>query len=119
MIAIEFLINLVMEVLIEFGIRGLPNRRQNDSALKIAIFYFLLALGLGYLSASVFPEHFINDETLRLWNLLISPVLIGFFMGYFGRWRASRGHRVIKLDSFGFGYVFALGFALSRFYLCK
>jgi len=31
-----------------------------------------------------------------------------------GRWRARRGDRVLRIDRFFYGYMFALGFASVR-----
>lgn len=38
-----------------------------------------------------------------------------FFMAMVGRWRASRGKPVIRIERFFYGYLFALAFALVRF----
>ena len=51
----------------------------------------------------------------RLANLIITPVICGYAMGALGRFRTSRGSAPMRLDTFSYGYLFALGMALVRY----
>jgi hypothetical protein len=52
---------------------------------------------------------------VRYANLAVSPLLVGLLMGFLGRIRSRRNLDRIPLDTFSFGYLFALCFALTRF----
>ena len=36
-------------------------------------------------------------------------------MSLIGRWRASHGQEILRIDRFAYGYLFALALALVRF----
>jgi membrane protease YdiL (CAAX protease family) len=52
-------------------------------------------------------------------GLLISPLLAGLVMSLIGSLRRRRGMSVIRLDSFGYGFIFAFGMGLIRFLFTK
>jgi hypothetical protein len=56
---------------------------------------------------------------VRYANLAVSPLLVGLLMGFLGRIRSRRNLDRIPLDTFTFGYLFALCFALARFFLAR
>jgi hypothetical protein len=48
-------------------------------------------------------------------SLIITPVLAGLTMWGVGRIRRRRGEAVMRLDTFGYGFIFAFGMALIRY----
>lgn len=61
------------------------------------------------------PELFIKSPWLRLANLGLTPLASGAVMGTIGSWRTRRQKPVLRLETFGYGFCFALTMALIRF----
>lgn len=115
----EFLLQIVAEVLFELGFRSVGevfkrNPRKNPTLAFIG--YALLGAIIGGLRLLFFSEHFIANRSLRQANLVITPTLAGFLMSALGAWRHSRGLGTIRLDSFSYGFIFAFGMALIRYF---
>ena len=53
---------------------------------------------------------------LRILTLLLVPGLAGLAMNALGAWRLRRDQALIRLDRFGYAYLFALGMSLVRFF---
>jgi hypothetical protein len=112
----EFLIQTVLEGLVEAGFHSLAAPFQKEPNPWLAAFgYALLGGLLGGLSLLVFPTHMVSTHGLRVLNLIIVPVLVGGMMVLMGLWRAKRGQQINRLDRFGYGYVFALSLGMMRF----
>jgi hypothetical protein len=117
----EVLIQLVGELLVELGGHALPkgeSRKPADPWLA-TLFYAVIGALLGWLSLLVFPTHLTPVGLWRGLNLIASPVLAGLCMSLLGAWRKGRGQELIRLDRFLCGFVFALAFALVRFFLAR
>lgn len=120
---IEFFGQLLIELLVEFGLR-IPLRKATgsdkawNSLLSGGLYVFVAAL-CAAASLQLFPNHFIKSLTLRQLNLVVAPALVGLIMGYRGKLLESKGQQALRLDSFWFGYLFALVFALIRFLAAK
>ena len=48
--------------------------------------------------------------------MLVFPVAAGWMMSALGAWRERRGQDRIRIDRFAYGYLFALGLGLVRFF---
>ncbi|HEX6284469.1 MAG TPA: hypothetical protein VFZ71_06315, partial [Pyrinomonadaceae bacterium] len=77
--------------------------------------YALLGTIAGGVSLLIFPEPFVRSEKFHGINLLISPVLAGLGMAGLGWLLDQSGKRRLQLDSFVFGFIFALPMAIVRF----
>ncbi|GAA5166518.1 hypothetical protein [Viridibacterium curvum] len=112
----EFLLQIVSEALIELGFHSLgePFRRAPDPWLA-ALGYTLFGTILGGISLLVFPDNLVPDAW-RLANLIVTPIAAGGLMALMGAWRERRGQSVLMIDKFSYGYLFALSFALIRFF---
>ena len=114
----EFLLQACGELVFEAFWRSLsaPFRRAEALPPWIATLgYLLYGAAAGLLSLWLVPALFITATWLRIANLLLTPVCAGLLMGWLGAWRQRRSARVIRLDSFFYGFCFALGMALVRF----
>lgn len=111
----ELLIQIVVECLVELGIHsiGEPLRKPPNPWIA-AIGYALFGAIVGGLSLLVFP-HNLMPETWRGANIVLTPLAAGLAMMAMGRWRARRGDTRLRIDRFGYGYLFALALALVRY----
>ncbi len=77
--------------------------------------YLLLGALLGGLSLWLVPHQLVQQPSLRVLNLLLTPFAVGATMGWMGQWRAKRGLRVLRMDRFAYGYLMALSLGLVRY----
>ena len=117
-LVLEFVLAAFFELLAEIGLRsfGEPFRqRESRNPVLAAIGYCMFGALLGGLSLLVFPNSFVRSESLHGISLVISPVLAGLFMSLIGRIRKQQGKSLLRLDSFIYGFLFALPIAAVRF----
>ena len=113
----EFLLQIVVELLAEIGLRSAtePFRKPPNPWLA-AIGYAIFGATAGGISLFVLPEPLVQEETWRLVNLAVTPVLAGLAMAAMGAWRVRRGQQTLRIDRFSYGYLFALCMAIVRFH---
>jgi hypothetical protein len=114
---LEILVEAVFEMLGEIGLRSLtePLRRSRPiNPLLAAIGYLLYGAIAGGLSL-LLPRIFTAPWWLRLTNVIITPVACGFIMAKLGQIRERRGDRPLRIDTFMYGYLFALAMAIVRY----
>ena len=112
----QILAEVFIQVLFEFGIRSLLEPFRRESSPVLAFFgYAMLGAIVGGISLHLIKEPFIKNHTLRLLNLMITPVLAGLIMAKFGRLKEKKGMDIIRLDKFGYGFIFAFTMTLTRF----
>ena len=113
----EFLLQIVVELLAEIGLRSTtePFRKPPNPWLA-AIGYAIFGATAGGISLFVLPESLVREETWRLVNLAVTPVLAGLAMAAMGAWRVRRGQQTLRIDRFSYGYLFALCMAIVRFH---
>jgi len=113
----EFLLQAILEALAELGLHSLAEPFQRPPKPWLAALgYTLFGAAAGGISLWLMPDHMVRDETLRLVNLLVTPLGAGMMMCILGAWRMRRGDTVLRIDRFAYGYVFALGLGLTRFF---
>jgi hypothetical protein len=115
----EFLLQVVVESLVELGFHAVtePFRRAPNPWLA-GFGYTLFGLIAGGISLWVFPMH-LAGKGLRLANLLLTPIAVGLLMNAMGAWRARNNQAVLRIDRFAWGYLFALSFALIRYWFAQ
>lgn len=118
----EVLLQLFFELLVDLGAvkskkRGL-NQKERNPALSF-LGYTIIGAALGGGSVWLFPDLFIRNGTLSIFNLALSPIVAGFLMSLIGYWRRKHSKELVRLDSFLFGYGFAFAFTLVRFLLAN
>ena len=111
----ELLLQIVVQLFVEWGFRSLADifQRRTDPVLAVislALWGFLA----GGISLLLLPA-FIHDPTLRIVNLIVTPVALGLVMMLVGKFRLKLGQNLIRLDQFGYAFVFAFAMALVRF----
>jgi len=115
----EFLLQAFGDVLLELGFRAMAEPFQHRPNPWLATLgYALFGAILGGLSLMVFP-HLLVAARLRMANLVVTPVVSGALLGLFGWWRRRDDDVTPPLDRFVYGLLFALAFAIVRFFFAK
>ena len=81
--------------------------RSRHSAVAVMI--------AGGLSLWIFPTSPIHEPLFRQINLIVTPVALGLVMMLIGKIRLKKGQDLVRLDQFGYAFVFAFAMALVRF----
>jgi hypothetical protein len=118
----EGFLQLLGEALVEFGWRsmGEPFRERGRTHPVLAGIGLLLIGGvLGVLLWLVFPVRLVPNGGIPGASLVLSPILAGLVMHWYGRWRESRGAAVSYTATFWGGALFAFGMATARFLLMR
>jgi hypothetical protein len=119
---IEFVLQIAAEILVELPFQRLARTSLTGKTLNTLlafVLYFGLGVLMGWLSTLIFPNSFIRSSSLHGISLVITPVLAGLTMWGIGWLRQRQGMKVIRLDTFGYGFLFALGMALIRFFFTR
>jgi hypothetical protein len=101
------------------GYRGLAETiapRQDRNPILAGFGYALLGLIVGGLSLFIFPEAIARGERFHGINVLVAPALAGLGMAGLGWLLERSGRRRLRIDSFAYGFIFALPMSLVRFY---
>ena len=117
---LEGVLYIAGDLLVELGFRSLGEAftsREERNPLLAGIGYALLGTIAGFLSLLIFPDAIVRSGRFHGINILVSPALAGLGMAGLGWLLERSGKRRLRIDSFAFGFVFALPMALVRFYL--
>jgi len=115
----EFLLQALIQALVELGFHAVAEPfRKTPNPIVAAAGYMLLGVVCGVISLWVVPSH-LAPTNWRVVNLVFTPLVIGFVMLLVGSWRAKHGLSVLRIERFAYGYLFALGLALIRFFFAK
>ena len=112
----ELLLQVFFEAMAELGfhsVRDTMKRPRNPGLSTIG--FVLLGAVAGGLSLLIFPHSAIAEPDLRLANLFVTPALVGAAMALVGWVRQRKGQNLVRLDRFGYAFVFAFAMALVRF----
>jgi hypothetical protein len=112
----ELLLQAVFELLAELGVRGLEETiKRPRSPWLSAIGFLLWGAMAGVISLLIFPASPMDDPILRQLNLIATPIVVGIGMMLLGRLREKKGQQLVRLDRFGYAFIFAFSMALVRF----
>ncbi len=112
----EILLQIFFELFVEFGFHSLADTvRKPRHPVLSAIGFILLGAIAGGISLWLFPTSVIKNPDFRMLNLFITPVLVGGVMMLIGKIRSKKGQNLVRLDRFGYAFVFAFSMALIRF----
>lgn len=111
----ELLLQIVFELLAEFGWRSLQQPfKQAPNPLLAGVGYALFGAVAGGLSLWWFPNLFIGSPVGRIANVIVTPILSGAAMAALGAWRRRRDQPTVLLDRFAYAFIFAMAMALVR-----
>ncbi|MBO9740697.1 hypothetical protein J7432_17255 [Xanthomonas axonopodis pv. begoniae] len=113
----EVLLQALTELLIELGLHAVAESfERRPSPGLAAVGYAIAGALLGGVSLWLLPQHLTATPGARLAAVVIVPLVAGGLMAALGAWRARRGDPVLRIDRFSYGYLFALCFALMRYF---
>ena len=118
-IIFEGLLQLGGQLLIDVGARSLGEMiapREDRNPILAGLGYGLLGLIAGGLSLFIFPEAIARSERFHGINVLVAPAIAGLGMAGLGWLLERSGRRRLRIDSFAYGFIFALPMSLVRFY---
>jgi hypothetical protein len=81
--------------------------------------HLLLGAACGVGSVLLFPHALVHPSRFHGISLVVSPVITGLIMSQTGLMRRRKGKETIRIESFGYGFTFALGVAVVRFLFVK
>ena len=120
--AVEILGELLLQVVFEWLGEAVAHRfkkaggdRKPVSPWLAAIGYACAGAAAGAVSLLIFPHLMMGAEWMRVLNLIMTPIAAGAIMAAMGAWRRRHEKEVVRLDSFAYGYLFALAMAIVRF----
>ena len=119
---LEGLIEYVFGAILGFLLRGLGEVfkvTKIESPPLAAFGYALFGVLAGVISLIFFPYRIVHRSKVPGLSLIVSPVIVGLLMSLTGSILRRQNKRVIRLESFWYGFAFALGMALWRFWLAK
>ena len=114
----EVVLQMLGEMLLAYlsrGILKLSGAIHRMGPFFAVTAFSLLGAGFGELSVLAVPHPVFPPARFHGLSLLISPFITGLIMSWIGRGRRQRGREPMRIESFGYGFVFALAMALVRF----
>jgi hypothetical protein len=78
--------------------------------------YAILGAVAGLLSVLAVPHPMVHRSRFRGISLLVSPLVTGLAMALVGFLLRRRGKKIAALESFAYGFAFAFGMALVRYF---
>lgn len=121
-ILLELVVPLFAEFLAELALHELgriPWMRKTGRVVLTAIIYFGVGLIAGVISLLIFPKAFARSSTLPGISLVITPILGGLLMSYIAWLRVRTWDWTIRLETFGYGFLFAFAMTWLRFLLAQ
>lgn len=118
----ELVLQVVFEAIAELFGHAVKEPFRRPSPVRpwlAATGYLFFGAAAGGLTFWLVPELFINAQWLRVANLVLTPLAAGLIMKTIGSWRERREKEVLGLESFAYGYCFALAMAVVRYVFGK
>jgi|HubBroStandDraft_5_1064220.scaffolds.fasta_scaffold70741_1 hypothetical protein len=113
---LELFFELFAEAIVALIFRSLRNLLSDAILSPIVAYVFYLSLGCAFGAASLllFPHPIFHPSRLHGISLLISPAITGLVMSQVGAFLRRKGKESVRIESFGYGFTFALGLAIIR-----
>jgi hypothetical protein len=119
---IEVVFQWIAEELTVATIRSVRNVAEESKAVSpvlAATGYLLLGAGFGAVSVLFLPHPLVHPSGFHGISLVVSPLITGLIMSQIGILRRRKGKDSLQIESFGYGFTFALGVALIRFFFVR
>jgi hypothetical protein len=125
---LEAFLELIAAAVLDLASRALLGLFTNlaeaikGSRVFAGFMYTLLGVLAGSLSLVVLPHPLIHRaHPIRFHgiSLLVSPIITGLVLSSVGAVMRRWGKKVTPVETFGYGFAFALGMALIRFFFAR
>jgi hypothetical protein len=102
------------------GLAAIFHTSEFTNPWLACIGYVFLGGVAGGLSLLFFPHPLVHRSRVPGLSVVISsPVLAGLGMSLVGSTLRKQNRKAMQIESFGYGFAFALGMALVRFFFAK
>ncbi len=91
------------------------NPARFTNSFLAAVSYFCFGVLTGAISLFFFSHSILPPRGIHGLSLIVSPVLTGAAMSFLGGLLRKMHKRITRIESFSYGFAFALGVALVRF----
>lgn len=118
----EVFFQVVVEAVVALIVRSVRNVFEETNAINpilATIGYLLLGSAFGLASVRLFPHPFFQPSKFHGVSLVISPPITGMVMSQVGTMLRRKGKQAVRIESFGYGFTFALGVAIICFILVR
>jgi len=118
----EVLFQVVLEEMVALVLRSVRNLFEESNTINPILAgagYFLLGTLLGIASLRLFPHPLVHPSRFHGISLVISPLVTGLIMSQLGGLLRRKGKQSVRIESFGYGFIFALGLAIIRFFFSR
>ncbi len=116
----EAILELVAGLLVDLLSRAFRKLFSPDTGpFAAATGYLALGMATGGMSLLLFPHPLVHPARIHGISLVISPVITGLVMSLLGSILRRSGKEPTRIESFGYGFAFALGMAAIRFLFAK
>jgi hypothetical protein len=112
-VIVELLLEAVCSLFVRM-IRGVFEGVDGASPIIAAVGYLALGLGAGVVSVFVLPHHLVQPSKFHGISLLVSPLITGLIMSQVGAFLRRKDKTTVRIESFLYGFTFALGIAIIR-----
>jgi len=116
---LEVLLEVAGEALLDLAQRALTEVFRPihlASPVLATVGYALLGALAGGWSLFLFPHPLVHPSRLHGISLLVSPLITGVIMALFGSMLSRHDRKVVRIESFHYGFAFAFGMALIRYF---
>jgi hypothetical protein len=115
---LEILLEFAAEEFIAFLWRAAAHAVEDlplNNPVLATVGYLVLGTITGGLSLLLFPHPPVRPSKMHGISLMISPLITGSLMSMVGYTLRRSGKQAAQIESFGYGFAFALGMAVIRF----
>jgi hypothetical protein len=115
----DVLFEIAGEALLDLAQRAIAEVLETSSSMRpefASLGYALLGVLAGGLSVLIFPHPLVRPSKIHGISLLVSPLVTGLVMFLIGSLLRRQGKKAVQIESFGYGFAFALGMALIRYF---
>jgi hypothetical protein len=112
--AAEFLASLIWR-----GVAAVFDSTEFTNPPLACTGYVVLGGVVGGLSLLLFPHPLVHPSRFPGLSVVISPILAGLGMSLVGSALRKRNKKATQIESFGYGFAFAFGMALIRFFFTR
>jgi hypothetical protein len=114
----EVFFQVVVEAILALIVRSMRDVFEKPSVIGpilAAVGYLFLGIIFGIASLHLLPHPIFHPSKFHGISLVISPIFTGLAMSQVGSMLRRHGKQAVRIESFGYGFTFALGMALIRF----